>query len=649
MYGVSRPPNRLTEFKSGGKIVRPRRATTPRPTPYDRPTPRLSPDSTPQNPNWLSRLIFSPSRLLANGAGKVFSSVFGSESSDSSSGDEDDDEDSDAVSTSEGEMEDTIEDGDEGSASSLSGEKKNQTTEIVHYSKKDLPAVEWRTGTMRLIAQLLTQETFTREECDRLTHIIKSRVVDSPIIRGTEDGRLSEVLDKTAGDVMIQMSTHLISAIQLLKRLKNGLRGRNWGQIQSQWSVESALSTLLHMLVILVTEEEAGSPVDLAKSYMQARPLWASPSTNHIQLQSPSSMGKELFKEATPFSVGGKSLSPSKLNWDSPVTGSWNIQEELRKVRSRATEEMLRTRPSSKIDWSALASVYKGGPSLLCTGEVGGAKDKFSNFTQLVDVPLTWGSAATTSGLTDSQMAQDKLQNEAFPPNAATSVPEKSQDLGSTPTIECRAGLPDGSEAISSHVQQQQLSEEVIVKQSADANIAAPAPAPGLGDVEETSHPSSSMAETVRGKSFKSDSMLLEVNYIASKEVAGRDDAFTTNGCPSSAYSLPAVHYGEQKSMLSGKEHSLVGPDHDKVTRTAPGEETCELLSEASMEVPNDNEIVGFANDSEDSSSMYQGGLVQAVARPNPKRRSVSRTTGAKQQGRNVRSRDNRRGRGRGK
>ncbi|XP_061951108.1 protein KAKU4-like isoform X3 [Populus nigra] len=644
MYAVSRPPNRLTEFKSGGKIVGPRRATTPRPTPYDRPTPRLSPNSTPQNPNWLSRLIFSPSRLLANGAGKVFSSVFGSESSDSSSGD---DEDSDTVSTSEGEMEDTIEDGDEGSASSLSGEKKNQTTEIVHYSKKDLPAVEWRTGTMRLIAQLLTQETFTREECDRLTHIIKSRVVDSPIIRGTEDGRLSEVLDKTAGNDADTPDLRNTA----VKEAKKWFEGKKLGP--NSKPVECGICTL--NTAPHVTEEEAGSPVDLAKSYMQARPLWASPSTNHIQLQSPSSMGKELFKEATPFSVGGKSLSPSKLNWDSPVTGSWNIQEELRKVRSRATEEMLRTRPSSKIDWSALASVYKGGPSLLCTGEVGGAKDKFSNFTQLVDVPLTWGSAATTSGLTDSQMAQDKLQNEAFPPNAATSVPEKSQDLGSTPTIECRAGLPDGSEAIPSHGQQQQLSEEVIVKQSADANIAAPAPAPatatapGLGDIEETSQPSSSMAETVRGKSFKSDSMLLEVNYIASKEVAGRDDAVTTSGCPSSAYSLPAVHYGEQKSMLSGKEHSLVGPDHDKVTRTVPGEETCELLSEASVEVPNDNEIVGFANDSEDSSSMYQGGLVQAVARPNSKRRSVSRTTGAKQQGRNVRSRDNRRGRGRGK
>jgi len=108
-------------------------------------------------------------------------------------------------------------------------------------------------------------------------------------------------------------------------------------------------------------------------------------------------------------------------------------------------------------------------------------------------------------------------------------------------------GLPDASEAISSHGQQQQLSEEVIVKQrlaspfprfsvflwamkrsivishdfhfslchSADAYIAAAAPAPahGLRDIEETSHPSSSTAETVRGKSFKSGSVLVEPFY----------------------------------------------------------------------------------------------------------------------------------------
>jgi hypothetical protein len=101
MSAISRPPNRLTEFKSGGKIVRPRRTTT-RPTPYDRPTPRLSPISTPQNPNWLSRFILSPSRIIATGAGKVLSTVFGSESSasSSSSSDVDEEEEGDSGSTS---------------------------------------------------------------------------------------------------------------------------------------------------------------------------------------------------------------------------------------------------------------------------------------------------------------------------------------------------------------------------------------------------------------------------------------------------------------------------------------------------------------------------------------------------------------------
>jgi hypothetical protein len=39
------------------------------------------------------------------------------------------------------------------------------------------------------------------------------------------------------------------------------------------------------------------------------------------------------------------------------------------------------------------------------------------------------GNENSFSAFSDSQMAQDKLQNEAFPPNAATSVPEKSQVL----------------------------------------------------------------------------------------------------------------------------------------------------------------------------------------------------------------------------
>ena len=52
------------------------------------------------------------------------------------------------------------------------------------------------------------------------------------------------------------------------------------------------------------------------------------------------------------------------MQWkrDSPATGSWNIQEEIRKVRSKATEEMLKTLSSSKIDWSSFALEHKSGP-----------------------------------------------------------------------------------------------------------------------------------------------------------------------------------------------------------------------------------------------------------------------------------------------
>jgi hypothetical protein len=54
-----------------------------------------------------------------------------------------------------------------------------------------------------------------------------------------------------------------------------------------------------------------------------------------------------------------------QLKRESPATGSWNIQEEIRRVRTKATEEMLRTLPSSKIEWSALAIEHKTSPNSL--------------------------------------------------------------------------------------------------------------------------------------------------------------------------------------------------------------------------------------------------------------------------------------------
>lgn len=77
---------RNLEARSGGKIVRARRTAGARTTPYERP--RLT-NPEPENPNWLSKIIFSPTRMIATGAGKLISSVFSQDDSSSSSSDSD--------------------------------------------------------------------------------------------------------------------------------------------------------------------------------------------------------------------------------------------------------------------------------------------------------------------------------------------------------------------------------------------------------------------------------------------------------------------------------------------------------------------------------------------------------------------------------
>ncbi|KAF3509446.1 hypothetical protein F2Q69_00009778 [Brassica cretica] len=49
-----------------------------------------------------------------------------------------------------------------------------------------------RLGSKRVIEQLLMQETFAREEGDRLIDIIKARVVDHPNVLASNDGRHSD-------------------------------------------------------------------------------------------------------------------------------------------------------------------------------------------------------------------------------------------------------------------------------------------------------------------------------------------------------------------------------------------------------------------------------------------------------------------------
>lgn len=61
-------------------------------------------------------------------------------------------------------------------------------------------------------------------------------------------------------------------------------------------------------------ESGAGSPVDMARSYMRERPPWASP-TEHDESRTPLIATMKLFKERTPYSVTEDVLSSSKVQF----------------------------------------------------------------------------------------------------------------------------------------------------------------------------------------------------------------------------------------------------------------------------------------------------------------------------------------------
>ncbi|XP_023635351.1 protein KAKU4 isoform X2 [Capsella rubella] len=306
--------------RSGGKIVRPRRTAAFR-TPYDRPVPR-SRDPPQQNPSWISRLVYKPASVIASGAGKFISSVVFSESSSSSS--EGDDSSSDI-------------DGDEDIEKNIT----NVTDEDLVNAQQ--PTIQ-RLSSKRVIEQLLMQETFAREEGDRLIDIINARVVDHPSVPTAVEGRHNDnelTSDENVGEMS---NTAVMEAKKWLEEKKSGSSSK-----------------------YKATEDGAGSPVDVAKSYMRARLPWGSPAANNSEFRSPSSAGMQ----RTPFPYSAGNFSSSKLRRKSGSNKSWNIQDEIRKVRAKATEEMLRS-PSSVANLEPKPSSYalatdmlKGNPASL--------------------------------------------------------------------------------------------------------------------------------------------------------------------------------------------------------------------------------------------------------------------------------------------
>lgn len=89
------------------------------------------------------------------------------------------------------------------------------------------------------------------------------------------------------------------------------------------------------------------------------------------------------------FSAGSQKKS-------SYASGSWNIHEEIRKVRSKATEDMLRAHPSKETDYQLRLVERKAEPKsavgdLTGTSTAERINDSSSlRLAKLSDVPIKW-------------------------------------------------------------------------------------------------------------------------------------------------------------------------------------------------------------------------------------------------------------------
>ncbi|CAN4077154.1 unnamed protein product [Withania somnifera] len=284
-------------------------------------------------------------------------------------------------------------------------EENDICSEVDELNKHPQLRVE-RSQTKHLIEQLLMQETFSREERDQLVTIINSRVVDSSSLEGN--------------DTLDHSSQAIIEARKWLEEKRDGLRS------------DSTLGGLSS--VVKNVDDTLGSPVEMAKSYMKVRPSWASPIA-------------KLFDEETPYTVSGHSLSSSKKE-NSFASGSWNIHEELRKVRSKATEDLLRAHPSKETDYQLHLVECKAEPrsavgNLTGTSTTENINDSVSlRLSKLLDVPIKWS---------DVEVTQDGGKNETGPLNPAASIQLQDQAVRVGEHAASESYMPSGPVLPSGH------------------------------------------------------------------------------------------------------------------------------------------------------------------------------------------------------
>ncbi|XXG58222.1 hypothetical protein AAC387_Pa04g0585 [Persea americana] len=693
--------NAETETGAGGKIVRRRRyAAASAVHPYRR---TESPPRS-ESPSWVSGIL-APARTIAAGAGKLLSFAFGPSSprdSSSSSSDSDDDEDDDYSEDDGTEVEKlnqlqnktTPMATEEQHLNRQSSAQKSESKRVIE--RLLLQETFTRDECMELmkIIQSRVVDGSTMKEGAWRSSLQFGRSPEAYPYSMNGFSALSPGSSAFRDHIPNLCDTAIMEAKKWLEEKKL--------EPCSNSEQDHGHCSLSTGVLPQVTEGDMASPVDMAKSYMRSRPPWASQSWNNSELKTPPPIGILHYSDESSHPMAHYSSPLTKeLKRNSLSIGPWGTFEETRRVRLKSIDDMVDRDAHEQIDSSTTKFNNKPTQTLPVPDKevLGTNESSFSPAVNTVDAspklpvesPVDKSCQNGILHPSDENAVEVNLlvanhvmdgTNKLTPSEAEHSGPEKGISA-SNPIIT----ISEKSEGL----EEAQTTKELLVS-SDKASHESPVPdsTPVQYDgarVVLNSEPEAAVLERDDGVIpcgadgvANHDSVYassLQISYQAGNTVQA-EKTLQLHESPvlEEAYSLiGSISQGEVKnkkdangvgnsddvndSLLSGAslydslnaERRLKPPDetaqnstssdHGEVVAHKPGE-SCELLREASIEVPVTDETDSFSEELQNGTSktMNEAPQIQPQKKWNPARGWA--------RGRRPRG-YSRRGRGRGK
>ncbi|XP_051219662.1 uncharacterized protein [Lolium perenne] len=343
------------------------------------------------------------------------------------------------------------------------------------------------------IEKMVMKESFSRDECDKMVKLLQSRVTDSTFPETYENGTPNEIPRRKSGaghdftgawrslnhnrDFPESGSFSSIepgyfspgSPLQASPELCNAavMEAKKWleekrqglGTIAENHGPCTLNTEMFKSVSPNPVEDDKGSPVDVAKSYMQSLPPWQSPLLGIRKFKTPPSGGVHI----NVYERKSKLSSPAKFNTEEDFFSSANFREnleELRRDRMKSSETILessksRLRGSTSSLFDNDLSLFSPGtreeirPVQSCKGSDKAAAAEPANECSLPVAPTKDGNDGTVDSVDpawkDSNLVQEshpasKVHPDDVPQgnhmpltSAAKDVAERSGDINSVP------------------------------------------------------------------------------------------------------------------------------------------------------------------------------------------------------------------------